>query len=32
MKEWVAIPTRQSQGWKKIADEALEFVRSTESR
>jgi hypothetical protein len=32
MKEWVAVPMRQWQDWKKLADEALEFVRSTESR
>jgi hypothetical protein len=32
MKEWVAIPIREWQDWKKLADEALEFVRSTELR
>jgi hypothetical protein len=28
MKEWVSVPARRGRDWPKLADEALEFVRS----
>lgn len=29
MKEWAAIPAQHSRRWRKLADEAFDFVRST---
>jgi hypothetical protein len=29
MKEWIVVPGRRAREWDQLADEALEFVRTT---
>jgi len=32
MKEWVTIPAQRGHNWEKLADEALQFVKSATQR